>query len=240
MSSPEPRYAAIKAHVMDGIAAGRLRPGDRLPSEHELVAQFGVSRMTVNRALRELKQGGVLVGVAGVGSFVAEPRPEGHLIEVRNIAEEVRGRGHAYAATVVDNRALAASVEAAACLEVAPGTPIFHSLIVHRENGLAIQLEDRLVLAEAAPGYDAVDFTVTTPNEVLMRAAPLERVEHRVRATLPDATTRRLLSMPSGEPCLLLTRRTWSGGRIVSHAALSHPASRFEFSDVFEPPLSRG
>lgn len=235
MNAAEPRYAAIKSHVLEGIAAGRLKPGDRLPSEHELVARFGVSRMTVNRALRELKRDGVLVGVTGVGSFVAEPRPEGHLIEVRNIADEVRDRGHAYAATVIENRALAASEEAAACLDVAPGTAIFHSLIVHRENGLAIQLEDRLVLAEAAPDYGTIDFTATTPNEYLVRVAPIERVEHRVRATLPDAATRRLLNMPSGEPCLLLVRRTWSGGRIVSHAALSHPASRFEFSDSFVP-----
>ncbi len=231
----EPRYAAIKTYILDGIAAGRLKPGDRVSSEHEFGALFGVSRMTVNRALRELKRDGVLVGVAGVGSFVAEPRPQGHLIELRNIAEEVRARGHAYAATVVDNRRLKATREAAACLDVAVGTPVFHSLIVHRENGVAIQLEDRLVLAAAAPDYGTIDFTATTPNEVLMRVAPLERVEHKVRAVIPDDRTRALLAMAPGAPGLLLIRRTWSGGRVVSHAELFHPGDRFEFSDSFEP-----
>lgn len=231
----EPRYAAIKAHILDGIAAGRLRPGDRLPSEHAFGEMFEVSRMTVNRALRELKQDGVLVGVAGVGSFIAEPKPQGHLIELRNIADEVRGRGHAYSATVVANERTRATRAAAARLDVEPGTPIFHSVIVHRENGAAIQLEDRLVLAAAAPAYGSIDFTVTTPYEYLMRAAPLERVDHRVRAELPPARTRALLDMPADEPCLLLIRRTWSGGRIVTYAELSHPASRFEFSDSFTP-----
>ncbi len=235
LTTPEPRYAAIKSYILDGIAAGRLKPGDRVPSEHAFGELFDVSRMTVNRALRELKRDGVLIGVAGVGSFIAEPTPQGHLIEVRNIAEEVCARGHDYSATVVDNRRLKAGREAAACLDVAPGTPIFHSLIVHRENELAIQLEDRLVLAEAAPDYGAIDFTTTTPNEYLTRAAPLERVEHRVRAVMPDARTRELLAMAAGEPGLLLVRRTWSSGRIVSHAQLFHPGDRFEFSDSFEP-----
>lgn len=231
----EPRYAAIKSHILDGIAAGRLKPGDRVPSEHAFGELFEVSRMTVNRALRELKRDGVLVGVAGVGSFIAEPKPQGHLIKVRNIAEEVRARGHHYAATVIDNRRLKAGREAAACLDVSPGTPVFHSLIVHRENGVAIQLEDRLVLAEAAPDYGDSDFTRTTPNEVLVRAAPLERVEHTVRAVIPDRRTRELLAMAAGAPGLLLVRRTWSAGRIVSHAELLHPGDRFEFSDSFAP-----
>lgn len=235
LATSEPRYAAIKSHILDGIAAGRLKPGDRVPSEHAFGELFEVSRMTVNRALRELKRDGVLVGVAGVGSFIAEPKPQGHLIEVRNIAEEVRARGHEYSATVVDNRRLKAGREAAACLDVAVSTPIFRSLIIHRENDVAIQLEDRLVLAAAAPDYGDIDFTATTPNEVLMRAAPLERVEHRVRAVIPDARTRELLAMDEGQPGLLLIRRTWSGGRIVSHAELFHPGDRFEFSDSFLP-----
>jgi len=72
-----PRYAAIKLFIRDTIKSGRLRPGDRVPSEAELVSRFGVSRMTANRALRELQSAGLLVRRAGSGSFVAEPRPIG-------------------------------------------------------------------------------------------------------------------------------------------------------------------
>ena len=54
-SGPAPQYLKVKTHLREGIASGRWRPGERLPSESELTDAFGVSRMTVNRALRELQ-----------------------------------------------------------------------------------------------------------------------------------------------------------------------------------------
>lgn len=235
LMTPTPRYAAIKQFVLESVANGRLQPGDRVPSEHEFVDMFDVSRMTVSRALRDLKSEGVLVRVTGVGSFIAEPKPQLHLIKVRNIADEVRDRGHEYSALVVSNERARASREAADRLSVAIGTPIFHSVIVHHESGCPIQLEDRLVLAAAAPDYAELDFTVTTPNAYLTRVAPIERVVHQVRATMPDERTRELLAMDRGDPCLQMIRQTWSQSQLVSYAQLVHPGSRFEFSDSFEP-----
>lgn len=89
----QPRYVAIKDSIFEDIREGRLKPGDQTPSEAELVETFKVSRMTANRALRELQSAGVVVRRAGRGSFVAEPRPIGQLIEIRNIAEEGARQG---------------------------------------------------------------------------------------------------------------------------------------------------
>ncbi len=232
-ASAEPRYAAIKQFIQRGISTGALKPGDRVPSEAELVEQFKVSRMTANRALRELQDAGTVVRRAGVGSFISEPTPLGQMIEIRNIAEEIRARGHEYHALVVQNVGCKANRRSAPLLSVAAGTRIFHSVIVHHEAGIPIQLEERFVLASAAPDYGAMDFTRTTPNEYLTRTAPLEKVEHRVRATMPDARTRDLLKLNSDEPVLSMTRRTWSRARLVSHAVLTHPGSRFELSASF-------
>src|SRR3546814_5734996 len=99
--------------------------------------------MTANRALRELQSAGVIVRRAGSGSFIAEPKPIGHMIEIRNIAEEIRGRGHDYRARVIQNFEEKASAETAALLEVPVGTKIFHSIIVHHEAEFPIQLEER-------------------------------------------------------------------------------------------------
>jgi len=233
-----PRYAAIKRFVHDAIEGGTLKPGDRVPSEAELVTRFGVSRMTANRALRELQSAGVLVRRAGSGSFVAEAKPIGHMIEIRNIADEVRARGHAYRARVVQNEAVKAGVDTAALMGVAAGTRLFHSIIVHHEAEFPIQIEERIVLASVAPDYATTDFTHMTPNEYLTRIAPLERVEHRVRAAIPDDPTRSLLGLEDGEPILVMTRQTWSRGRLVSHAWLTHPANRFELSASFSVPNS--
>ncbi|MFD1788310.1 histidine utilization repressor [Sphingomonas floccifaciens] len=228
-----PRYREIKESILADVRSGRLSSGDRVPSESEIVARFGVSRMTANRALRELTAAGVLVRRAGSGTFIAEAKPIGHLIEIRNIADEVRSRGHAYRPRVLRNAGLRADAETAALLDVAIGTAIFHSHIVHHEAEFPLQLEDRLVLAEAAPGYGDEDFNHTTPNEYLTRIAPIERVEHRVMARVPDEAVRGLLGMTPGEPTLVMIRRTWSGGRLVSHAVLTHPADRYELTASF-------
>ncbi len=228
-----PRYAAIKQALTDGIRDGTLKPGDRVPSESELVSRFGVSRMTANRALRELQSAGILVRRAGIGSFIAEPRPIGQMIEIRNIADEVRGRGHEYRARVIQNEDVRATAETASLLGVSAGTRLFHSVIVHHEAEFPIQLEDRFVLASIAPDYGGIDFTATTPNEYLTRIAPLERVEHRVRAAMPDDRVRGMLGLDKEEPVLVMTRRTWSRARLVSHAWLTHPGGRFELSASF-------
>lgn len=189
--------------------------------------------MTANRALRELQSAGVVVRRAGRGSFIAEPRPIGQLIEIRNIADEVRSRGHAYRARVIKNAEIRADADKAAQMEVAVGTKIFHSVIVHHEVEFPIQVEERFVLASAAPHYGRMDFSVSTPNEYLTRVAPLERVEHRVCASMPDQAMRAMLGLAQNEPVLLMTRRTWSRGRLVSHAWLTHPGNRFELSAAF-------
>lgn len=228
-----PRYAAIKQSITDAAREGRLKPGDRVPSESELVDRFGVSRMTANRALRELQASGIIVRRAGVGSFIAEPQPIGQMIEIRNIAEEIRERGHDYRARVVQNSEERATAETAPLLGVPVGTRLFHSVIIHHEAEFPIQLEERFVLASVAPDYGRIDFTQMTPNEYLTRIAPLERVEHRVSAAMPDARTRAMLGLVEGEPVLRMMRRTWSGGRLVSHAWLTHPGTRFELSAAF-------
>ena len=82
----------------------------------------------------------------------------------------------------------------------------------------------------AAPGYLEQDFTRTTPSEYLMRVAPLARVDYRIEARLPADTTREALALADGEPCLLLHRCTFSGGRAASVANLWYPGNRYRLT----------
>src|SRR3546814_14509106 len=104
---------------------------------------------------------------------------------------------------------------------------------MHHEAEFAIQVEERFVLASVAPDYGSLDFTQMTPNEYLTRTAPLERVEHRVCAAVPDARIREMLGLPDGEPVLRMTRRTWDRSRLVSHAWLTPQAPRVGLSAAF-------
>src|SRR3546814_12254617 len=99
------------------------------------------------------------------------------MIKIRNIAEEIRGRGHDYRARVVQNIEEKAGAETAVLLEVPVGTKIFHSIIVHHAAEFPIQLEERFVLASVAPDSGTPDFTQLTPTEYLTRTAPLQRAD---------------------------------------------------------------
>ena len=90
MNAAKPRYQQLKDLIIERISSGELQPTDRVPSENELVESMQVSRMTANRALRELDSEGYVERVAGRGTFVSDFRSQSHLLEVRNIADEIR------------------------------------------------------------------------------------------------------------------------------------------------------
>jgi GntR family histidine utilization transcriptional repressor len=231
----QPLYLQVKRHILDNIGSGTWATSARVPSENDIVKSFGVSRMTANRALRELRDEGVLVRIAGVGSFVADRHARAHPLEVRSIAEEIRGRGHVHRAEVVSLGKVRAAADLAEDFGIAPRSELFCSVIVHFENGRPVQLEDRHVLPRLAPDYLNADFPEITPHDYLTRVAPLQEAEHVLRAVMPDDRVRKLLDMKRGEPCLLMIRRTWTAAQIVSIARLFYPGSRYEMSGRFRP-----
>jgi GntR family histidine utilization transcriptional repressor len=232
-AASQPLYEKVKLHVLKRIRSGEWRAGARVHSEHELVRELNVSRMTANRAIRELVHSGVLSRVAGSGTFVADFRSAAHPLQLRNIATEIRERGHVHRAEVLSAARVAVPAEIRPHLKPR-GKELFHSLVVHFENELPLQLEDRYVDPAVAPGYLDIDLGVTTAHEYLMEVAPLERVEHVVKAIAPPARVARLLRLASGEATLLIERTTWSRGRRASFALLYHPGARFELRGVFD------
>ena len=231
----QPLYLKVKRHILENIGSGKWATASRVPSENDIVKSFGVSRMTANRALRELSDEGILVRVAGVGSFVADRQAHAHPLEIRSIADEIRERGHVHRAEILSLQPVRAAADLAESFGIAPRGELYCSVIVHFENDRAVQLEDRYVLPKLAPDYLKVDFTKTTPYDYLIRVAPLQEAEHVLRAVMPDERTRKLLSMKRDEPCLLMIRRTWTAGQIASVARLYYPGSRYELSGRFRP-----
>src|ERR1700685_1323992 len=116
LGSVQPLYLKVKRHILDNIDSGKWGTSTRVPSENDIVKSFGVSRMTANRALKELSDEGVLVRIAGVGSFVADRHARAHPLEIRSIADEIRERGHVHRAEVVSLERIRAVAELAEAL----------------------------------------------------------------------------------------------------------------------------
>jgi GntR family histidine utilization transcriptional repressor len=230
-----PAYQRIKQHVLRHIDAGDWRPGDQVPSENALVREHGLSRMTVHRALRELTMEGRLIRVQGSGTYVAEPKPQSALLEIRPIDEEISDRGGVYRATVVEAAKVPANEDTARLLDVGYGADVFHVVLVHSEDDLAIQVEDRYVNPAVAPDFLKQDFTTTTPSRYLVDTIPVNEIEHVIEAVRPSAREAKLLGISGDEPCLVLSRRTWSGDKVVTRVRLTSPGNRRRLGGRFEP-----
>jgi GntR family transcriptional regulator, histidine utilization repressor len=235
---PTALYRKMKTFIQGRIKDGDWCPGDRVVSEANLVRDFGVSRMTANRALRELAAEGWLTRIQGVGTFVSEPPAQSEIVRIRSIAEEIRERGHSHRSVLCDLKKTLASEAVAKALGVKPGARVFHSMIVHYENDIPIQVEDRFVNPAIAPDYLAVDFSRTTPNEYLVRVAPIGQVRHVIEAVRPSARIQKLLKISRDEPCLCLFRLTWTWQIAASCAWLTHPGSLYRMVAQFMQPFS--
>jgi GntR family histidine utilization transcriptional repressor len=236
VSHGKPRYQQLKDLIIGRISSGELQPSDRVPSENELVEAMSVSRMTANRALRELNDEGYVERIAGRGTFVSDFRSRSHLLEVHNIADEIAQRGHIHASRVLKQSRQRARGEIAKALHIEQGTEVIHLLLVHTENEMPVQVEDRYVVASFAPGCLEQDFESLTPSAYLTDVAPLQEAEQIVRASMPNGAVRQHLQMADEEPSLVVIRRTWSRGRPVTFARLHHPGSRYELTGHYTPP----
>lgn len=231
---PLPAYAQVKAFVKAQISAGVWRPGDAVPSEAALQQQFGVSRMTVNRAIKELAVEGLVSRVQGSGTVVAQLHRISSTLAVRDIHEEIVERGHTHSTTVFCLEAVRADAELGKMFKVALGTTVFHSVQVHFENGIAIQLEDRYVNPAAAPDYLGVDLTAVTPTRYLLEHAPLTEASYTIEAVLPNTNEAKALGIGAHSPCLVMKRSTVSGPHVASVARLVYPGVRYIFSGNFQ------
>jgi len=226
----QPLYAAVKAHVRAQIAAGTWPPGFRIPSENQLGPMLGVSRITVNRAFAELARDGVLTKVPGVGTFVARAKPRFGLVSIQDIAQEIAARGMAWSARVLKLGALPVPRDVADAMGLPAGSAIPHSEILHLGDSTPIQLEERWVRPGYAPGFLAQDYTLTTTFALLAREGRPMEMEQTITAILPDAALSRLLRVARQEPCLVIRRRTFTDGEVMTFSRLIQPAARFELS----------
>jgi GntR family histidine utilization transcriptional repressor len=231
---PLPAYEQVKAFIKAQISRGAWRPGDAVPSEAALQQQFGVSRMTVNRAVKELAVEGVVTRVQGSGTVVAQLHRISSTLAVRDIHEEILERGHTHSSTVLGMESLRADAALAMTMKLRTGSKVFHSVQVHFEDGVAIQFEDRYVNPAAAPQYLDVDLTQVTATHYLLEHAPLTEASYSIEAALPTTVEAKALGINQSAPCLVMKRRTISGTQVASFARLVYPGVRYSFSGNFQ------
>ncbi|MBU6223574.1 MAG: histidine utilization repressor [Burkholderiales bacterium] len=230
-----PPFVRVKHYLRQGLAQGRWLPGALMPSEADLVQQFGVSRMTVNRAIRELQTEGLVTRTQGLGTFAAALHRVSSTLRIQDVHEEIVERGHIHRSKVHVCREESAEQGIAEQLGVPVSSKVFHTLIVHYENGVPLQCEDRFVNPACAPNYLGEDFTNVTPTQHLFRNTALWRAQYQLEAAYPTQQEAKLLNIKTNDPCLIMVRRTHTRNAVITLARLVYPGSRYSLAGEFKP-----
>ncbi|MDN5619781.1 MAG: UTRA domain-containing protein [Psychrobacter sp.] len=247
MTKTIPAYQRIKNAILDNIHSGKWQAGNAISTEMALATEFGVSRMTVNRALKELSEERVLERRQGSGTFVAQQQFNHTFVEVRNIAEDLKSANRDYEAKVVSKRAVTASLlddelrrkfgieettnTPDTTLDNRSDTPVLYEVkIIHVADGQPIQFEERWVDAKKVPHFIDQDFTVVNTSDYLVAKIPLESGSYTIRALAAPNEVADALQIAAQSPTLVLRRQTYSAGQVVTFVKMWHAGDRYQFS----------
>lgn len=201
-----PLYVQVEAALRQRIA--QLRPGDPVPSDRALAAEFGVSGMTVRQAVGRLVDEGLLYRAVGRGTFVASPRMEKDMSGLTSFSEDMRRRGLRPSSHVLECTIQPASAEAAEALRLATDSPVVVIRRVRFADEIPMALERVALSALSFPGLVDEDFTTQSLYEILEHRyhARLMVARGTLSATAATALEGRLLGIRPGTPLIIVRR----------------------------------
>ncbi len=236
---PTALHRRIRADIEQRILRGQLRPGDRIPFEHELMAQYGCARMTVSKAIAGLAEAGLIVRRRRAGSFVAQPRIHAVMLEIPDIQAEITARGERYGLALLARRRRKALASRPDEKALAGRGELLELRCVHLANGRPFALEERLISLAAVPEARHVDFAVESPGTWLLGHVPWTQAEHRISAINADRAIAQTLDIEPRTACLLLERRTWRASEHITHVRQIFPGAHYDLLARFTPEAPR-
>nr|WP_272213913.1 histidine utilization repressor [Marinicella sp. W31]MDC2879860.1 histidine utilization repressor [Marinicella sp. W31] len=232
---PLPLHARIQRDVENRIVSGEWPPGTRIPFEHELTAEYGCSRMTVNKALSELVKKGLIERRRKSGSYVRQPEVLSAVLEIHQLEREVRALGLAYDFRLIEQvEHLADDQQRKRLILDRPGK-ILSVKGLHSAGQRPFCLEDRLISLDEVPKARDVDFRKDPPGTWLLEQVPWSAAEHRIKATGADASAAEMLDIAEGTPCLVIARRTWNASGSITQVHLTYPGDMHTLVAQFAP-----
>jgi GntR family transcriptional regulator, histidine utilization repressor len=224
----------IRTDIEQKIMSGVWKPGDRIPVEHVLAAQYGCARMTVTRATEALAEAGLIVRRKRVGSFVAKPRLESAILDIPDIQANVAARGKVYGLHLLDRHRRRPSSGDESRHWTGEGE-LLQLDCLHLADGEPFALEQRLINLAVVPEAADVDFSAISPGSWLLGHVPWTEAEHRISARAADGPTADIMKIDRGASCLVLERQTWRGEAHVTWVRQIFPGDSYDLVARFTP-----
>jgi GntR family transcriptional regulator, histidine utilization repressor len=217
-------FRAVIQQILDRITAGPWGPGSLLPSETELATEFGCSRATMNRALREVSDMGLIERKRKSGTRVRMAPLRAARFEMPIVRAEIEKTGASYRYALLQSDIIPAPDWLRAKMDLACDAPVLHLICLHYANGDAFQLEDRWINLTALPMAETHDFSRIGPNEWLIATVPYSQVEVSFCAKAADDLCANYLNHNPGAPVFCVERATWWQSAAITLVTLSHAA----------------
>ncbi len=232
LSDPGNRFWMRIAHeIADAIGRGLYSPGERLPSENTLAEQYGVNRHTIRRSLSTLSQLGLVRSTQGSGTYVEDFAVDlvlGKRTRHRQNLEQAGLRG---GLRVIESFSEKADVDVADALQLAPGSPVLHLVVLGEGGGQPLHVSDRFFPLPRFSGLDNHLRETGSITQVFSRlgVADYTRLQSRISARLPSADVAQQLRQAPTRPALQVSSvnidaqgcpiefaRTWFAGDRVT------------------------
>ena len=219
----QPTYRQIRLDIERRILTGEWPPGHRIPFEHQLMARYGCSRMTVSKALSELAQADLIERRRRAGTFVRRPKFLSAVLEIADIRAEIGALGRSHGYELIRCARRAANAGDRARLGVRKACQVIAIACRHSADNVPFAVEDRLINIEAVPEAAAADFAIEPPGSWLLHHVPWTEAEHTISAVIADDRAAAALDIAIGAPCLVIDRRTWRSLRTLTAVRLLYP-----------------
>lgn len=231
----------IRRDLEHQILSGAWAPGFRIPYEHELMAQYGCSRMTVNKVLTALAESGMIERRRRAGSFVARQSPhlEQVALEIPDIALQVSAMGLRYGYRLLQRELRGPHAHDEGEIALAASAQVLALRCLHLADERPLALEHRLISPVGVPEAGAVDFSRTAPGSWLLQNVSWTRAQHRISAWGADAATAQLLDVKPGTACLVIERHTWRGEQAITRVRQIFLGDAWDLVARFAPGNSR-
>lgn len=234
---PVPKYHRVKEVIQSRLADGTWPPGAMLPSEPELCREFGVSRITVRRAVSDLVHQGQLETVQGKGTFVTRPKVHERFVQrAFGIYEDMERRGLTLVTEVLQQVIVPAPLEVANRLAIRPGERVHFLERLRSVEGEKLLHSTTYIPEMLCPALVHDDLSSGSLYRLLERRYNIQiaRGERTIEAMAADSKTARFLDVALASPLLLLDTVSFlPDGRPLEYSRVLHRGDRAQIEIEF-------
>ena len=225
-------WQSVQDEVLRRINSRRWKPGDLIPNEVDLAAEFGCARATVNRALQNLADSGLLDRRRKAGTRVALHPIRKATLEIPVIRKEIEGKGYTYRYALINAETVSPPQDLIGRMQLRPDDKILHVICIHMANGKPYVLENRWINPRVVPEVIGVKFVDQSPNEWLVENVPLSSGDITFSAISASKFEADIMDCKTGEGLFVIDRSTWRGGEAITSVRLTYAPGYQMHTDI--------